>query len=459
MNDNTISVYLASQVYIQKSQLPESIINTLKNYLTFDNPRYQETKKRGYWSEGIEKKIICYQEHGEFFHVFRGYTGHLISFFHQNSLKYELIDQRRSLPEIDISFHGNLREYQTKAVAQTLKKHFGILVAPCGSGKTVMALRVLAKRKQPTLIIVHRKELLRQWIAQIDQYLKIPRNEIGLIGDNREKIRPITVGMVQTLAKRSLSEISTYFGQVIIDECHHTPATTFTQVVSSFDSYYQLGLSATPYRRDKLNKLLYYVVGNVTATVTDEDLQVSGTQIKPKIIVRETFFDYCYQEDSDYQPMISTLVADSNRNRMIVKDVVHEAQDKNNYSLVLTERKEHCKILSHLLKESGVACAILTGDLPKKQRKKIIEDLETGHLSVALATGQLAGEGLDIPRLNRLFVTTPIRWKGKIKQYVGRILRTAPGKNDAKIYDYVDSSIGVLASAYRSRCYQVYNHL
>ena len=432
---------------------------TLKNYLTFDNPKYQEAKKRGYWYKNIEEKIICYKEQSDFFFISRGFMGYLISFLHQRGLKYKLIDQRRSLPEIDFSFLGNLREYQTRAVTQALKKHLGILVAPCGSGKTVMGLRIIATRRQSTLIIVHRKELLDQWIEQINKYLGIPQDEIGLIGDNREKIRPITVGMVQTLVKRSLSEISKYFGQVIIDECHHTPATTFTNVLCSFDSYYQLGLSATPYRRDKLNKLIYYVVGNVTATISDEDLKVSGIRIKPKIIIRKTPFDYCYKEGSDYQPMISKLIADTNRNNLIIKDIVHEVQDNNNYSLVLTERKEHCKTLSTLLQEQGVNCAMLTGDLSRKQRKTIIEELEAGHMRVILATGQLAGEGLDIPKLNRLFVTTPIRWKGKIKQYIGRILRTAPGKNDARIYDYVDSTVGVLVNAYRSRCYQVYNHL
>ena len=386
--------------------------------------------------------------------------GTLISFLGQNEYQYEMVDQRRILPEIDVCFHGELHTYQTNAAIQALKKQFGILVAPCGSGKTVIGLHIIAQRRQPTLIIVHTKELLNQWVEQINRYLGVPQEEVGVIGSNKEEIKPVTVGAVQTLVKRNLPEISQHFGQIIVDECHHTPASTFTQVVSAFDSFYQLGLSATPYRRDRLNKLLCYVVGNISATITDQDLQEHGTRIKPQIIARETLFDYDYHEDADYQPMISRLVEDPDRNRLIIKDIVREAaESRNNYSLVLTDRREHCKTLARLLGEQGISCAILTGDLPKKQREQAIKDLNEGSLRVVLATGQIAGEGLDIPKLNRLFVTTPIRWKGKIKQYVGRVLRTAPGKSDARIYDYVDTCVGVLVSAYRSRCYQVYEQL
>ena len=440
-----------------KSELPPHLIDALKQYLTFDNPRYEEAKKRMFGTKGIDKQILCYQEQRDFFYIYRGFMGNLISFLGQNGCQYELVDQRRLLPEIDLCFCGNLREYQTNAMTQALTKQFGILVAPCGSGKTVVGLNIIVERKQPTLIIVHTKELLNQWIEQIKDYLGI--EDVGVIGDRKEEIRPVTVGMVQTLGKRNLPEISKHFGQIIIDECHHTPATTFTQVVSAFDCFYQLGLSATPYRRDRLNKLLYYVVGNVSATISDQDLQDHGTCIKPKIIARGTLFAYDYKEDADYQPMISRLVEDPNRNQLIIEDIIKEAKGKNNYSLVLTDRKEHCRTLARLLMEQGVNCAILTGDLPKKQREQVIKDLEGGSLRVVFATGQIAGEGLDIPKLNRLFVTTPIRWKGKIKQYVGRVLRTAPGKRNARIYDYVDTKVGVLMSAYRSRCYQVYEQL
>jgi len=454
--NNIVRIYLSNQITLRKDDIPFHILTGIKNYLTLDNPKYLEAKKRDYYTGNIEPKIYCYREDSQHIYIYRGYMGNLLSFLCQNGMKYKLIDERRTLPEIDFHFYGDLREYQLKAVNDALQKHFSVLVSPCGSGKTVMALSIVAQRRQPTLIICHTKELLNQWIDRINQYSGIPKKEIGIVGNGKESIKAVSVGMVQTLAKRNLAGIREHFGQIIIDECHHTPASTFINVVSAFDCKYMLGLSATPYRRDKLNKLIYTTVGNVVAEVKSCDIQ--DNLIVPEIITRETSFQYDYKKDSDYVPMITALIEDSDRNEFIISDVVYESQDENNYSLILSDRKAHCEELAFILEGQGIECAVLTGDLPPKKRETIIQDLESGSLKVIFATGQLAGEGLDLPKLNRLFVTTPIRWKGRIKQYAGRVMRPAEGKNDAKIYDYVDS-VGVLINSYKSRYYQVYNHL
>ncbi len=215
-----------------------------------------------------------------------------------------------------------------------------------------------------------------------------------------------------------------------------------------------LGLSATPYRRDKLNKMLYISLGNVVATIKDKDLQEAGSRIKPEIIARETNFDFDYQEDADYQKMISALIEDSDRNQLIASDVVNESIDQDNLSLILSDRKAHCEALASLLQKQGIDCAVLNGDISKKRREEIIRDIEAGTLRIIFATGALAGEGLDMPKLSRLFITTPIRWKGRVKQFIGRILRVAEGKTEAKVFDYVDSRVGILANSYRSRCNQ-----
>jgi len=454
--NNTICIQLNNQITLLKDNIPFHILKGIKSYLTLDNPKYVEAKKRDYYTGNIEPKIYCYREDSQYLYIHRGYMGNLLSFLCRNGLEYTLIDDRRVLPEVDFTFHGDLREYQSKTVNDALQKHFGVLVAPCGSGKTVMALSIVVRRRQPTLIIVHTKELLNQWGDRISQYLGMSKKEIGIIGNGKESIKAVSVGMVQTLAKRNLDEIREHFGQIIADECHHTPASTFTEVVSAFDCKYMLGLSATPYRRDRLNKLIYTTVGNVTAEV--KDLDVQDNIIKPEIIARETSFYYDYKKDSDYVPMITALIEDPARNEFIISDVVYESQDENNYSLILSDRKAHCEELAFILEGQGIECAVLTGDLSKKKRESVVRDIEDGSLKVIFATGQLAGEGLDLPKLNRLFVTTPIRWKGRIKQYAGRVMRQAEGKNDAKIYDYVDQ-VGVLINSYKSRCYQVYNHL
>ncbi|MEW5804608.1 MAG: DEAD/DEAH box helicase [bacterium] len=448
--NRVVEIELGCQITLDKNQLPTRLLDQIKSFLTLDNPRYKQADEHGYSTYGIAKFIYAYHEDESCLYAYRGYIGSLLPFLTRSGLQYRIIDDRRKLPEIELSFRGTLRPYQERAVTEALRKDFGIVVAPCGAGKTVIACAVIASRKQPTLIIVHTKELLNQWRDRLTQYLGIPLDEIGVIGAGKELIKPITVGMVQTLAKRDLAEIRQHFGQIIVDEVHHCPASTFNEVITSFDCQYQLGLSATPYRRDGLGKLIYLTLGNVATEITDRDLQQAGTRIKPEIVVRETGFDFDYCEDSDYQPMVSALIADPERNALICADVISENQSGENLSLILSDRKAHLADLAESLHNFGVDCAILTGDVPKKQREQIIRDAEGGKLRVILATGQLAGEGLDLPKLNRLFVTTPIRFRGRITQYIGRALRTAEGKTDAKVYDYVDP-VGILQSSYRSR--------
>ena len=246
MSRNIIQLTLSSQLVIGKVNLSYGMINQVRSFLTLDNPKYLEAQKRGYFTGNIEPKIYCFKEDSDYIYTYRGYLGSLIPFLCQNGYQYQLIDNRRKLPEVDFNFQGDLRVYQQKAVMEALQKHFGIIVAPPGSGKTVMSLATIAERKQCTLIIVHTKELLNQWVTRITQYLGIPKEEVGIIGNGKEAIKPITVGMVQTLRKRDLEEISKHFGFLFVDECHHTPASTFLKVVSAFDSYYNAGLKCYP---------------------------------------------------------------------------------------------------------------------------------------------------------------------------------------------------------------------
>lgn len=445
-----VEIELGSQISLTKAELSEGMLDQIRSYLTMENPKYRDADAHGYSTFGIARFIYAYHEDEEELICYRGYAGNLINFLRRNGLQYRIIDNRRRLPDINLAFLGTLRGYQERAVRDALKKDFGVAVAPCGAGKTVIACAVMAARKQPTLIVCHTKELLNQWRDRITQYLGIPKDKIGVIGAGKEEICSVTVGMVQTLCKRNLGEIMRHFGQIVVDECHHTPCTTFTEVAASFDCQYMLGLSATPYRHDGLNKLIYATLGNVAAEVTDSELQQAGCRIKPEIVVRETGFDFDYCEDSDYQPMISALVEDSDRNQLIVDDVINESQDNGNLSLILSDRKSHCEALADLLRDQGIKCAVLTSDRSKKEREAIIRDVENEILRVICATGQLAGEGLDIPKLNRLFIVTPIRFSGRITQYIGRALRVADGKVDARIYDYLDP-VGVLQSSYRSR--------
>ena len=368
-----------------------------------------------------------------------------------HDLSYTIDDQTRRLPEISCKFTGKLYPFQQTAIDAILKKRFGILDSPTGSGKTVMALYLIAERGQPTLVICHSKELMYQWRDRAVEFLGLPQDEIGLIGDGKKIVGDrLTMGIVNSVYK--LAEgLQEHVGHLIVDECHRTPSRTFTEAVSTFDSHYMLGLSATPYRRDGLSRLIYFFIGDQVHSIDPKTLQDQNRIMKPKLQVRETAFDYDYHDN--YQELIKHLTSDPHRNRLIVDDVLKatKGNGKNGISLVISDRKQHCIALYYLLKGRRTI-RLLTGDIPSKERKRVIEELNQGGIKVLIATSQLIGEGFDLKTLSNIFLATPISFTGRVKQYTGRILRMAEGKREAVIYDYLDRP-GVLQASFKSRTY------
>jgi superfamily II DNA or RNA helicase len=373
-----------------------------------------------------------------------------------HSIAPQIIDKRRVLPEVDFNFNGALRPYQIEAVAFVIARDFGTLPAPTGSGKTVVALWLIKKRSQPALIVVHTKELLNQWIDRIETFLGIPADEIGIIGDGQQTVGDkITIALVQSLYKCA-DEVAPRIGHLVVDECHRTPSRTFTEAVTEFDCKYMLGLSATPWRRDKLSRLIFWHLGDVVHEIKKDDLIKTGDVLRAEVIIRETDFEPFHNPKEEYAEMLSELVGDPKRNRLIAQDVANEANHGNGVCLVLTDRKAHCDILRKLLSDSGVESELLTGDLSSGARQCVVDNLKAGQVKVLVATGQLIGEGFDCEGLSTLFLTTPIRFSGRVLQYVGRILRPASGKKQATVYDYVDVKVGILRTAAVAR-QKVYN--
>ena len=383
--------------------------------------------------------------------LFRSFFPQLISIAKQSGERFQVEDLRRLLPEVNFQFHGQLRPFQDAAVKDLLFRDMGTLVAPTGSGKTVIALYMIVQRKQPALIITHTKELLNQWTSRINQFLGIPLKEIGRIGDGeRSQGEKITVALVQTLFKCA-SEVFPHIGNLIVDECHRTPARTFTEAVSGFDCKFITGLSATPWRRDHLSKLIFWYVGNVVHEVEKANLIETGDVLPAQVIFRETHFLPNSDPQTEYSTMLSELTEDHSRNNLIAQDVAKEASNGSGICLVLSDRKTHCKTLQNLLLKEGVKSEILTGDISNGERKTTVESLNSGHIKVLIATGQLIGEGFDCKELSTLFLTTPIKFDGRLIQYLGRVLRPAPGKEKAVVYDYVDKFVGVLKAAANAR--------
>ncbi len=412
---------------------PDPLLARLRRDLTFENPRYRDAKRYARWiGKNLAPTLSFYEEKDGRFRFPRGYAGTVVRLSRQMvGTTPEIDDRRRTLAPVPLRFQGRLRSYQEVACQAVLRRDFGVLEAGTGSGKTVMALAVIAARRQPTLVLVHTKELLYQWRDRIIQFLGI---EPGLAGDGHLEIGPVTVGIVNTV-RTHLAELTDRFGMLCVDECHRVPASLFTEVVTGFDCRYSLGLSATAFRRDGLDALIEYYLGRRVHRVATQHLQASGAVLRPRYLAHSTAFRARYR--GDYQALLRRLVADPHRNQQIAADIVAAAKSGASGILVVSDRVEHCRELTRLLKKAGIDAGVLTGRLPADERRRIIDALHDGAIGVVIATLQLIGEGFDCPGLDTLFLTTPIKFTGRLQQVVGRILRPAPGKT-ATVHDYVD---------------------
>ncbi|RLC30496.1 MAG: ATP-dependent helicase, partial [Deltaproteobacteria bacterium] len=421
--------------------------------LRITNPRWLENERMGRWNRGTPKFLRFYEKStGNGLRIPRGYMGTLIRLCRRHGLPCEIRDRRRELPAVEISFSGRLKSFQRQAVSVMLKKDFGTLTSPTGSGKTIIALYMIAERRQPALIVVHTRDLAFQWIDRIGSFLNIPADEVGLIGTGKKKIgKKITVALVQSLYKCA-DEVAPFIGYLIVDECHRCPSRTFTEAVTCFDSRYMMGLSATPWRRDKLSKLIFWHLGDVHHRVEPSVLVEEGHILQAEIITRNTDFKPYYDPVNEYSKMLSELTADDARNHLIAADVAREIQDSHGVCLVLSDRKNHCENLRAILKyKFRIDADLLTGDLSGSQSKSVMQRLDQGKVRDLIATGQLIGEGFDCRDLSTLFLATPIRFSGRVIQYLGRVLRPAPGKDKARVFDYVDVNVQPLLKAAAAR--------
>ena len=325
----------------------------------------------------------------------------------------------------------------------------GILVAPPGSGKTIIGLALIASKLQPALIITHRKQIYNQWLDRIEDFLKVPKREIGQYVSAKKTIKsPVTVAMIQTLAKANLKDVASKFGLVLVDECHHMPARTVRDVITQFSPKYLYGLTATPTRKNNDENLIFVYLCDVLYKVPRDYNQKTATPPKLKLVIRETNLSLPFSIGVAQFPVLSKILTfDSNRNQVIVEDILKEAK-LGKKCLVLTERRDHAEALSIYLKKEFEVITLTGTLLPRKRREKE-KQISDGHFQILIATGQLLGEGTSLKNIDCLFLVYPFSYEGKLIQYIGRIQHGEA--NIRTIYDYRDRNVEYLEKLFKKR--------
>ena len=356
-----MKITIRNKIFIEGG--PRTFLSSVKSDLTFDNPKFLENEKRGYWNGDTPREIECYEQTSSGLIIPRGYIRHLLHMARKQNVKYILQDKRRILPSVNFTFQGRLRPFQKTAVPDILSHEFGVLSAPTGSGKTCMALYIIAIRKQPALIVVHTKKLLDQWRDRIETFLGCPKASIGIIGQGKHTIGDkISVATVQSLYKCA-DKVKDYIGFLVVDECHRIPSRTFTEAVSQFDSRYLLGLSATPWRRDGLSRLIWWSLGDIVHKVDRESLLKTRDILPVEVITRQTEFRTRLDPSEEYSQVISEFTKDTVRNSLIAQDISRETQKGQGICLVLSDRKAHCRAIRDLLwSKYGKRAEVLTGN-------------------------------------------------------------------------------------------------
>lgn len=456
-----VHLALDGGVRIPGSELSPSLYATLKHAASTYNPEFYDRQRRRQSTWNVPRIITSYDETLDDHLILpRGVLDTAATLIKEAGSKVETDDRRVSGEATDFDLDLTLDPAQQAAVDDLLPHDLGLLVAPPGSGKTVMACALIAKRGTSTLVLVDRKTLADQWRRQIQNVLG---RKPGQLGGGRSKLTGVLdVATLQTLARRDdLDEKLGAYGLVVVDECHHVPAAAFESAVRAIPARYWLGLTATPYRRDGLDDLIGFQLGPVRHTLQHADPDtLEGAQTdrpRPVLVVHPTRFRMEEQVDLSAPGAIAgihrALAADEARNEQILTDVL-EAHGRGRHCLVLTQRTAHVDHLAARLAERGVEPVVLKGGMGARARSAANERLVPivgGPPLLVVATGHFVGEGFDCPALDTLFLAGPVSFKGRLVQYAGRVLRGYPGKQTAEVHDYHDVEMPVLAAALSKR--------
>ena len=450
-----VHVVRANLLYIEKKDLPSSMLNRLLRLAAFQNPEFYKAQSMRLSTFNKPRVIACGEDLANHVALPRGCLTEVLALLGAHQVKAEVRDERFGGTAIEAEFRGQLRTSQREAVSTLHGCDEGILSAPPAFGKTAVAAWLIAERKVSTLVLVHRQQLLDQWRERLMMFLELPPTSVGQIGGGkRDRSGRVDVALLQSLHRKGeVKDCVAEYGQVIVDECHHISAFTFEQVMRQIKAKYVVGLTATPTRKDGHHPIIFMQCGPVRFSLSARGMTES-TPFEHFVIPRQTDFRMAPNlTDVTIHDVYTALVRDRARNEMIVEDLVR-AVESGHSPLLLTGRTEHLKYFETKLTGVVKNVFVLKGGMGTKQRRAATEALasvgETDQ-RVILATGSYIGEGFDDARLDTLFLTMPISWKGTLQQYVGRLHRLHDNKRVVRVYDYVDAEVPMLARMYERR--------
>ncbi len=471
------SVVKANMIYVLKEGISQRGLNALKRLAAFKNPEFYKAQAMRLPTYNKPRIISCSDETDKYLCLPRGCLAEVQALLSKLNVEPTISDETNPGRSIDIGFNGTLRDEQLPAVNELMKFDNGVLAAATAFGKTVVAAKLIAERKTSTLVIVHRKQLLSQWVKKLSEFLtikeEVPQPEkrrgrpkqvslIGEIGgDIDSPTRIVDVGIMQSLHRNyEISERVRYYGMVIVDECHHVPAFTFEQVLKNLHARYVYGLTATPVRLDGHHPIIFMHCGPMRYKA-DTRTQLEQSPFDHYVIPRFTSFiipvdsnvSVSDRKEPGIQELYSELAASEMRNRLIANDVIAN-YEAGRSSLVLTERTSHVETLAGKIREKVADVISLTGKYGVRQTREAlrkISDVPQQNPLTIVATGKYIGEGFDEPRLDTLFLAMPISWRGTLQQYVGRLHRTHENKKEVQVYDYVDTHVRMFEKMYNKR--------
>ena len=454
-----VDLTIGDQIYIAKDQLPPALRNRLLRIAAFQNPEFYRAQSMRLPVYGKPRIIDCAEDHSQYFALPRGCLDDVQALLSDLRIEAGIRDERFTGETLDVKFEGELRIGQKTAARVMLAHDTGVLSATTAFGKTVVAAWLIAQRGVNTLILVHRRQLLDQWVERLSTFLSLPKTEIGRIGGGRKRANgKLDVATIQSLVRKGVvKDCVGDYGHLIVDECHHLSARSFELVARRAKAKFVTGLSATVTRKDGHHPIIFMQCGPVRHRV-DAKSEAAARPFDHAVIVRPTAFRPVGEFDPDtriqFQSLYRELIADEQRNRIICDEVVQSVRDGRS-PLVLTERKEHLRSLETGLESQIRHVVVLHGGTGVKESRAVAERLAgipEDEERVLLATGRYIGEGFDDSRLDTLFLALPVSWQGTISQYVGRLHRLHEGKTEVRVHDYADLNVPMLARMFDRRC-------